>query len=339
MPLKLVSPSPGRSPFYRVRGTHLGVYVDQSTRSGDKRFASQFLVAIKGQIERGELQDRSAPAPMTFAAAAITYMELEGDKRFLAPILHQIGDAPVASITQAMIDRLAVALYPNATNATRNRQVYTPISAVLRRAEVPFVLRRPKGAQGTPRRIFLSEEQAFAVLDAAAKDQHFEALLTFLTYCGVRKREALELTWDRLDIDRATATLSVTKNGEPQTAHLPPVVVAALRVLPPAKDGRGRPTETVFGFANGKRLDRHLHDAFVVAGVARPKGVAFHLFRHTFGAWMKRRGLDTSAMVATGRWKSAAAARVYEHLDVTDAARRADELPTRAKAVQLREVK
>jgi hypothetical protein len=38
-------------------------------------------------------------------------------------------------------------------------------------------------------------------------------------------------------------------------------------------------------------------------------------------------GLDTSALVATGAWKSRVAANVYKHADVTEEARKADLLP------------
>lgn len=66
-----------------------------------------------------------------------------------------------------------------------------------------------------------------------------------------------------------------------------------------------------------------------------PQGVAFHAFRHSYAAWMRREaGLDTSALVATGRWKDPASARVYEHVEASEEARKADLLPTRGKSVE-----
>ncbi len=56
-------------------------------------------------------------------------MESEGERRFIAPPLRHFGDTPIDQIDQQAINRAAVALYPNGSNGTRNRQVHTPISA------------------------------------------------------------------------------------------------------------------------------------------------------------------------------------------------------------------
>lgn len=335
MPLKLVPPAPGRSPNWRIRGTYLGVYIDRSAGTGERRVAAQQLTTIKAEIERGELQRRDAPAPLSFAAAAVVYMKAGGERRFLEPILLRIGNRPLAEIDQATVNALAVELYPDATPATRNRQVFTPIAAVLAAGGVKIALARPKGWRGTPRTFYLAPEQAFALFDAAdAINGRFGALLVFLTYCGPRLSEALRLTWDDVDLAGATARLGRTKNGEPQTAYLPAAVVARLANLPRASE-RGRPLRTVFGLAKSGRLYELLDRACKASGVAIPERVAFHAFRHTYGAWMRRYGeLDTSGLVAAGRWRDAASARVYEHVDVSEAARRADRLPIRANFVR-----
>jgi integrase len=71
------------------------------------------------------------------------------------------------------------------------------------------------------------------------------------------------------------------------------------------------------------------------AGVKIPPRVAFHIFRHTYGAWMRRHGkLDTSGLVGTGAWKSRQAAAVYEHVETSEEARKADLLPIRAPDVR-----
>src|SRR5262245_13119292 len=67
MPLKLVPPRKGKSSFWSVRGTYLGVYVDRTTKAGKKNVAIQVLKKIEREIERGEF---AQPAELTFAAAA-----------------------------------------------------------------------------------------------------------------------------------------------------------------------------------------------------------------------------------------------------------------------------
>ena len=343
MPLKLIPPTEGRSPNWCIRGTYLGVYLDRSTGACERRIATQFLASLKAQIERGELQRRDAAPALTFAAAAVIYMKAGGERRFLEPLLLRIGDKPLDAINQATVNALAVEIYPDASPATRNRQVFTPIAAVLTAGGVKLGLERPKGWRGKPRMFFLNEAQAFALFDAAGTlNVRFGALLVFLTYCGPRLSEALRVTWDDVDLDAATARLGRTKNGEPQTAYLPAPVLDSLRALPRLSE-RGKPLKTVFGFTKAGRLYELLNKACEAAGVVIPDRVAFHAFRHTYGAWMRRfGGLDTSGLVAAGRWADPASARVYEHVDVTDAARRADRLPQppiRAKSVKLKQAK
>ena len=78
-------------------------------------------------------------------------MQAGGERRFVAPLLRHFGETPIAEIDQAAIDAAAVAIHPGGTPATRNRQVYSPTSAILRRAGVALPLRRPKGGLGQRR--------------------------------------------------------------------------------------------------------------------------------------------------------------------------------------------
>jgi integrase len=123
-------------------------------------------------------------------------------------------------------------------------------------------------------------------------------LCTFLLYTGCRLSEALGLQWSDLDLPNATAYVRMTKNGEPRTVFLPPIVVAALSNL-------DQTPPSVFRYAKAGALYELFEDAAKGAGLQIPERVAFHLLRHTYGAWMRRYGgLDTSGLVGTGAWKS-----------------------------------
>ena|GEM_PF-4617632 len=78
-----------------------------------------------------------------------------------------INTNELRNIDQRAIDAAAAALFPNATAATRNREVYTPVSAVLKRAGFDFRIKRPKGWRGRIVRRWLWPEQAWRVIDAA----------------------------------------------------------------------------------------------------------------------------------------------------------------------------
>src|SRR5262245_16093283 len=130
MPLKLIR-RPGR-PHWYIHGTVRGITVRESTGVADAKAAE----AIRAQRE-WEIIQRSVFGPeatATFVGAAVSYLEAGGERRFLKPIIARLGSVPLAKIDQAMIEQTARTLCPNASPATHNRCVFTPISAVLNHA-------------------------------------------------------------------------------------------------------------------------------------------------------------------------------------------------------------
>jgi len=79
----------------------------------------------------------------------------------------RLRDKPLTEIDQISIDNAASALYPNAPAITTNRQFYTPVSAVLKRAGIEREIKRPKGWRGSKATEWLEPEQAFPLIDAA----------------------------------------------------------------------------------------------------------------------------------------------------------------------------
>jgi hypothetical protein len=114
MPLKLVPPRPGKTPYYYVRGSYLGIAVNRSTKSTEERLAKAIRKRWREQIERGEYRPESTPAagPLTFLAAAVAYMKAGGERKHLGPIMEMTGpsalrDKPIADIDQIAIDTAA----------------------------------------------------------------------------------------------------------------------------------------------------------------------------------------------------------------------------------------
>ena len=262
MPLKLVPPRAGKTPFWSIRGTYLGCYVDRSASSREKAFAAKLLQKLKRDIESGILSGKKA---IGFAAAAAAYMKAGGDGKYLAPLIKHFLHTPIEDIDQVMIDNAAVEIYPDATAATRNRQVYTPISAVLKRAGIERQIKRPKGWRGRKLTHWLPPEQALRVFEATARIDapektriKFRIYLRLLCYTGMRMSEPLKLAKADLDLEAATATLREMKNTRDRLVYLPPVVVEDLRQLPGGLDGPGR----LFSFHSGGRLRDSAQDDF-----------------------------------------------------------------------------
>lgn len=314
--LKLIPPRAGRSPNWTIRGTYLGVRVDRTAGTPDRAAARKVLARITGEIERGELSGRPE---LTFAAAALAYLNAGGCDRFLKPITDYFGPRTLArEVGQVEIDACAVALYPDATPATRNRQVYSPVSAILRHVGIRLNLRRPKGAEGQELTHWLTPDQARLMLaNAKAIDEEFAAYLTLVLYTGARRSEALALEWATVDLTAASAFLTRTKNGKPRALHLPPPVVAALAGL--EKDRR-----KVFRWETPSGLYKLL--AKVEEACGFPIGI--HMLRHTYATWMRGyAGLSPEELQRTGAWSSAKSLRRYDHIEALEVARAADALP------------
>lgn len=324
--LKLYEPVPGRSAHYRIRGTLLGVRVDKSAGTANPRLAQKILSREIARIEDEALRGPPKPKGKAFGSGVETYLRLGGKTRFVAQLLEHFQDIEMEKITQDLIDEAAWRLYPNATPATRNRQVYSPMSAVLKANGFHIPIRRPKGWRGNTRTFFFEPDEAERLIATAIEQEpEFGLFLTFLLYTGVRLNEGLSLTVRNLNLNEARAFIETTKNGLPRTLHLPPPLVAAMANHPRGYDRQGK----VFRYVKGSRLYRRLKRAAEASNVRIPDGVSFHAFRHTYGAYLRRYGnLDTSGLVASGAWLSHDAARRYEHADVTKAAKASNNFPS-----------
>ena len=324
------------------------------------------------EIEHGEYRDPSAPepepatrqAPLTVLAAAVGYLKAGGEGKNLGPILEMTGpnalrDKSLAAIDQFMLDTAATELYPNVTAATRNRQFYTPASAVLKHGGIEKRFKRPKGWRGNKSTSWLEPEQAFRLFAAADQlDLEFGLFLRVLLYTGMRLGDALGLRLGQVNLKRQFIYLPKTKNSEPRAVYLPkalvvafgnqparPVRGAGLRRNPKRGEvGRSRADAGIgflrrhgdarlFRFHAGGYLRTQLKRAMKAAGLCFPRRQGgFHLFCHTYGTWMHRYGgLDNFGLTRTDRWKDPRSADRYRHTGVSEESRRAALLPVEKK--------
>jgi integrase len=105
---------------------------------------------------------------------------------------------------------------------------------------------------GAARKGFLEREKFEELLSNLPPN--LKPLVTFLYYCGVRLGEALQITWQQVDLDAALVRLEPdqTKNAEARIVPLPDVLVGMLKL-----QERG---DTVF---DGTNLRKDWHKACV----------------------------------------------------------------------------
>lgn len=299
---------PGRQGYY-VRGTTAnGVFVFKAAGTHDETEARAFAVHLEAEI----LESGGPVESISFLRAAIEYLDFEersrDQKRYVNKLVGHFGKKKIKDIGQAEIDKAAKRLYPDCTPETRNRQVYTPVVAILHFAEASYrgysapTIKRPKQKKRQPRP--MRPEQAAAILEAA-KDDH--ALYTFLLVLfnnGPRVTDATTLEWERTDLERRVFDIFESKTDTWRRCHMNEEVFLALANMPGERDGR------IFPYR-----DRHdVYDALNETLGEKKGDFTPHRARHTFATQFLEQFNDPKLAMEAGGWQSWQAFSIYAHV-------------------------
>jgi integrase len=320
-----------------MRGTLRGVRIEESTGTDNKKTAEEIRAKRESEIIAESIYGRQASA--TFAQAALSYLENGGNTRFLDPVIRHFGTMPLAKIDQDAIDKGARKIYPNTSGATRNRQFYTPTSAVLKHAAKrgwcsPIIMERPEKPAGRIR--WITPDEAERLIGAC--NGSIAPLVIFLLYTGARIGEALWLDWRDIDLTRGHVVFPIdpsdgrrTKNNEARGVPLHPRVRAALANLP-HRDGEvfrrpdglpyARLREGATSASDGIR--KAFANACTRAGI---KDFTVHDCRHTWATWHYAANRDLLALQRLGGWKTLSMVTRYAHINVGELAHTINKLP------------
>jgi integrase len=317
------------SPYWYLRGTVRGISVDESTGIAISNKASANEYRIKREAELLEESIHGKSATVTFAQAALSYLENGGRQTYkLDAILKHFGTTKLAKIGQAEIDAGAVAVFPGMQPASRRTHFYTPLSAILSHAHklgwcgsIPFDW--PSPSKGVVR--WLSKEEAHRFI---AEGRHLKPLLTFLFYTGARIGEAMGLQMQDINLDRRHVQFIGTKNttGDQRVLSrgvpLHPIVVEAMREYFAKyrhnggdvfrnRDGSPYPVET----EPSDKIKHTFHVARVAAGI---ENFRIHDTRHTWATWHYQANRDLGALQKLGGWQKIEMVMRYAHTNVDE---------------------
>ncbi|MDW4550859.1 site-specific integrase [Defluviimonas sp. D31] len=307
-----------------LRGTVAGARIYESTGTDQRRLAD--AKRIRRETELLERATLGRKATVTFAEAALAYLETGGEGRYLSRILEHFGPAKLlAEVDAEAVNAAARALYPEAAPATITRQLITPISAVVNMAAedglcAPRRFRR-RGT-GLARLDWITPEEAERLIaEIRAHVPHILRPVAILLGGGARTGEALTL--ERGDLYEATgeAFLAKTKNGEARMIRFPGRALAMILEggLPEAgricRTPKGR-AYVVTG-AHGGQIKGALERAVAAAGLD-PRRVTPHVLRHTWATWYYAATRDFGALMDLGGWKSAVMANRYRKIAPED---------------------
>lgn len=317
MPLKLVRRH--GSPFWYLRGSIRGIRVDESTSVQEQKAAEQIRIQREAELLKRSIHGDTVTR--TFAEAALSYMQASGECPLVKATLKYIGRKTLAEVNQALIDDVAAKMFKDGGPATRNRKVYTPISAVMHHAARKQwcpkpVIARPKQPKGRIRSV--THKEAELLIAKAAP--HLKPLVLFLFSTGCRLSEALYLDWKDVNLQDAEVTFWETKNGETRIVPLPPQVVATLANI-------DKKEKAVFRTQKGKAYERRKTEGggqvkrawATMCKNAEIDDFTPHDCRHTFATWYLRQNpRDAAGLMKICGWKSVTMVQRYAHLDVDD---------------------
>lgn len=269
--------------------------------------------------------------PLTFSRAVTNYITSGGEARFLTDaIMTRIGLRQCSDIDDTVMSDLSRELFPNATPATVNRQLYTPVIAVLSMAakggHCPHpTLTRPRGHDKAPP-ITIPAEDWFALIEPHCSRKLW-ALLLVLTLHGRRPKELLLLPPAAYDRGAGTLSIPDSKTGTPVLVRLAPICIEAIDDMLAAKHADRRANKDVlFGYLYSCRRNV-LRDIRKAATAADATYHGAHAIgRHSFATRLLNDGYSVKHVMDAAGWSSERMLmRRYGHLaksEVDDAVRK-----------------
>lgn len=292
MPLKLYR----RGAVWHYRGTISGIgRLRGSTGATVKEVAAQIVAGIETKAWKHRLD--GPPAVLTFAQASINYRAAGKPTRFLESIEDYWKDSLVKDMTPGAIRQSALILYPNASGATRNRQVIVPTQAIINHAaesELCPRIRVKRFKIETKSKIPATLEWVQAFMAHSTPHLGALALFTFLT--GARISEALAVEWDDIDFKTKSVLIRQTKLGNERRAHLPQALIVALANI------KRRTNRSPFFYEHRSNVIKIWRCAAMRAGIAP---LSFHSCRHGFATALLQAGIDPVTVAKLGGWKNA----------------------------------
>lgn len=286
-----------------VHGTVAGQRIRRSLGTRDPQDAEHLRAQTESRLLRQSLYGEENE--VTFAEACGKYLKDGGERRFMAPILRAFGrERRISTIKPGHVRSLAKELYPKAGAATWNRQVITPVRAVINHAAdsgrcAPIRIRRfqePKAIRKVGGREWI---EAYC---AAESNPYVRAARRFMFQTGARISDVVAIEPRHLcDLENHRIILERTKNGDAGVFIIAQELAREIAALTPrrCRDGSLR----VFGFQSRDGLHKAFKRTCDQAGIEYL--TSHEAGRHAFATELiVKRGVDVASAAKLGRWKS-----------------------------------
>jgi len=192
-------------------------------------------------------------------------------------------------------------------------------------------VRKPALGNARDRRLRAGEIDALLAAAAQARAVGLRQIIILAVETSMRLGELLGLEWNRIDLQRRTAHLVDTKNGESRTVALSIAAAAALQSLPRRLDGR------VFGWQTKNSFEKTWQRCIMRAKAAYAEDCAkkgkkpdpafltdlhFHDLRHEAASRLFEKGLGIMEVASMTGHKSLSMLKRYTHIEAEKLARK-----------------
>jgi len=278
----------------------------ESTKLTSKKEALEYAEIRIAQIKLAD--QRGYDADKTVSDAALAYLSAGKDSRFVGKIVDAWGKKPLRTLKPEWVRKHAKDIYPDAGNATLNRQVITPLQAIIN-----FAYQDEDGRQIKIKRFEVDPKKKSAV-DAAWHQKFAEhalspgmaAMARFMFETAARISEACRVQPEDIDFDARTVQLTKTKT-KPRLTYVSPIMIEMMRELiasaPKANRQDKRKVNGVFGYASRHAVYNGWKTVCDRAGIsyAPPHSSG----RVSFATELVvRRGIDPVTAAKLGGWAS-----------------------------------
>lgn len=242
----------------------------------------------------------------TFREAAESYVEHGGDGRHLPRVIERLGDQMLLDIVPFDIEVMALELYPDQKNSTRNRQAVAPALAVMRygyrRGWCDFIHIKRFREEKPKRKVPATPAWLHAFTRQCRKDdlEHLAALVLFMACTAARVTEAINVRWRDVNLARRKVLLRKTKTEENSSRDFTDEVATRLSAL----RGTADDDERVFGYTTRQAVNTRIAAVCKRAEISYKSSHACG--RHTFATTAMDMGLGIRTTMDAGGWKSSA---------------------------------
>ncbi|WP_432239205.1 site-specific integrase [Herbaspirillum robiniae] len=188
-------------------------------------------------------------------------------------------------------------------------------------ASNPFALpRKPKLPKGRTRRLRGNELERLLLAAQVAQGGFLSSIILFAIETAMRQGEIVSLDWRHIDLDKRTAHLPDTKNGDHRTVPLSLRAIGLLRKLAVIELTPDR-TGPVFPGVTGEAVKRAFRNARKRAGV---EDIRFHDLRHEAVTQLFEKGLNPIEVASISGHKDMRMLQRYTHLEASKLALKLD---------------